>query len=484
MTELPVRPRGTVIQSGGDLPPFDDDMENLVAAGCRLTVVSLLQRTRPDAVYRLEDRHGVGVLVVPTYALSNVELQALFTFTFAQYVAAGFIDWNLASSRGLKHEPLQDVDPDTLQFIAFSSIDGLLLASLAVQPVGARRPGARLSSRDRPLLPLEEHFGWGVFNRFALLPDMPIDRIREFGRLVRNTRLGPRRTLGIRAIVELCYAASRVLMAPLRMTVDAFVGEFENDGIRPQLEFFHTPLAVLRGGLPVFAGEHLLQPALTGHDRHPFAVLVSDMRSMDERLAAIERALDRPADRVLTALAALKEMPSRATSTLIPAGGLPALCDSPMPQSHFPVQARRAARARGARLQGFRPFATLSDIEATTLGTFIQVRHVTINDHVITRGERSDGLFMVDHGMVERLGDRGPDRMMSDGDCFGIDEALTGAPVSATIVARRSTTLLCLSQDTYRDFLRDLKEVDLELHRMALATSAAGRYRGRQETPP
>jgi CRP-like cAMP-binding protein len=419
----------------------------------------------------LRNRHGVGVLAVPTHALSKSELERLLTFNFAQYLAAGFIDRHLAHNRGLQHEPTDEIDPNTVHFIAFSSVDGLLLASLAVQPISTRRPSPRLASRDRPLLPLEEHFGWGVFNRCALLPDMPIDRVREFGRFVRNSRLGFQRSLGARAVVELCYAASRALMGPLRMTIDAFVGEFEDNGIRPRLEFFHTPLAILRGGLPVFAGEHLLQPALTGHDRHPFAVLVSDMQTMCQRLDDIEHALEQPGDRALTAL---NSIPSRATSSLIPEGGLPELCDTPILQSELPVPERRALRARGARLRLSRPFTTLSDLEATTLVILMQTRQVATDEAVITCGELSDCLYVIDRGLVETRGETGADRTLSAGECFGVEGLLTGARASATIVARCPTTLWCLRRDIYRRYVRELEDIDLELHRLALATAPLG----------
>jgi CRP-like cAMP-binding protein len=85
---------------------------------------------------------------------------------------------------------------------------------------------------------------------------------------------------------------------------------------------------------------------------------------------------------------------------------------------------------------------------------------------------------MVEHGSVDWLEEGRPGQIMGEGDCFGFEGLLTGAPARATVVARRPTVLLCLSRDLYDRYLRELKDVELELHRLALRSISSPRHLG------
>ena len=197
--------------------------------------------------------------------------------------------------------------------------------------------------------------------------------------------------------------------------------------------------------------EEAFQAGFEGHDRHPFAVLVSDLASMVERVAAIEAALAQPDGRGLLALHALAQVPSRATSSLVPLRGVPALADTALPQRELTLPDRRCARSLGDRLRAFSPFASLSDTEATTLAARLARGHVRAGQPIVTRGRPSAGLVLVEDGRAEVRGASGlVTRTLGPGDCCGAASLLTGTDAAGHVVARCPMTVLRLERDTYR----------------------------------
>ena len=269
-------------------------LERVVAAGCSIRLPQLRDERRAGVLHRVSDRHGVSVVALRAETVGTDERDALLRFRFAQYLAVGFVDTELAQRERLVRDPGGADAPGSVDCVALDASDGLVLASLSMRAPAAAPAGTTLSTRERPLLPLEEHFGWGALNRLRLLPELPLDRVRELSRFVKNNRLGERAELGTRAVVEVCIAALRCLTGPLSLEVEAFAGEFEDAVARRHLEFLHTPFTMVRGGLPAFEPGHFLRPALDGRVRYPFAGLVSDLTSTAARLQAIEAALGEP----------------------------------------------------------------------------------------------------------------------------------------------------------------------------------------------
>ena len=328
--------------------------------------------------------------------------------------------------------------------------------------------GTTLSTRDRPLLPLEEHFGWGALNRLRLLPELPLERLRELSRFVKNQRLGERAELGTRAVVEVCVAALRCLTGPLSLEVEAFAGEFEDAVARRHLEFLQTPFVMLRGGLPAFEPGHFLRPALDGRTRYPFAGLVSDLASTATRLQAIEAALAEPG---LDALMRLAAAPAQKPpcSSLLPRDGVAILADTPLPQRELGAAARRRARALGARLRSFAPLAGLSDTECTTLHRLLEPLRVAAGATVVARGEPADALFLIERGEAQVRGSA----TLGAGDWFGEIGLLTGGRRTADVVAATPLRLLRLGGEVFRRHLHPLPDVHDELSRVALLRAAA-----------
>jgi hypothetical protein len=443
-------------------------LERLVENGSAIALPGLTGGRSPGALYGVRNRNGVGVIAVPGAALDDDQQRALLRFRFAQYLAAGFVDPELAYRGRMRQEPLAEPEPETVNCVAFSPSDGRLLAYLALRAPASAPPGTTLRTRERPLFPLEEHFGWGALNRLQLLPDVPLDRIRELGRFVKNHRPGEHAGVVMRAVLEVCVAGFHVLTGPLRSSVDAFVGEFEDVVARRHLEFLHAPFAMLRGGLPAFDAEHFLAPALNGRARYPFAGWLSDLTATTGRLRAIEAALALPGDAGLAALARLREdVGALRRSSLEPPGGVPSLADTALPQRETSLEERLRARERGRGLLGFQALAGLSETEATTLAMFLDELTVQSGARVVTRGDQSDAIYLIDRGRAEvrgvgRAGGLGP------GDLFGEIGLLTGRPRSADVVARSTLRLLRLGRDTFDRHLAALPDVAGNLRRLAL----------------
>lgn len=447
--------------------------ERVMEAGSAIALPELTRGRWPAALYRVRDRNGLGVIALKGSALTEEQERKLLQFRFAQYLAAGFVDRDLAHRQRMDQEPLSEPEPETVNCIAFSARDGRVLAYLALRAPGPAAAGTTLRKRERPLLPLEEHFGWGALNRLQLLPDVPLDRIRELGRFVKNHRPGRHASLARRAVLEVCVAGFHVLSGPLHRSVDAFVGEFEDVVARRHLEFLHAPFVMLRGGLPAFAAQHFLAPALDGRARYPFAGWVSDLTAIAHRLEAIEAALATPGDAGLVALAGLAgEAGEVRPSSLEPPGGVPSLANTTLPQRDTCLEERLRARERGRGLRRFRALAQLSETEATTLHAFLDEVTVRTGARALTRGSRSDALYLIDRGLADVRG-AGRAGRLGPGELFGEIGLLTGRPRSADVVARSTLRLLRLGRDTFERYLESLPDVAGELRRLALTRAAA-----------
>ena len=446
-------------------------LERLVKSGSAIEIPELVQDMWPAALYEVQDRGGVSVLVLRTTTLTPGQRTSLLRFQFAQYVAAGFMDEEILFGRRLEYDAWPS--PRTgVHSVAFSASSGRILATLDLR--GTPSPsGATPNSYDRPLLPIEERFGWGVFNRLRLLPELPLDRIHELGRFAKNHSPQVKIGEGVRAAVEVCVGMARALTQALHLEVEAFIGEFEDSSARKHLEFLHTPMVVSRGGLPTVARDHHHRAGLEGRARYPFAVLVSDMRTMASRLQAVEDALELPGDQALSRLLELKSERRRPPSSLEPPDGLPALANTPLPQCDFSLPARLKARRAGHRLRDFRPLAGLSEAEACALRTLLDREHFEAGQIVLSRGSPSESLYLIDTGEVQV--NRGPGLvpiMLGPGEHFGEIGLLSGSRSTAEVVAQTELGLLRLGREAYLRYLRELPQVDHELTRVALARAA------------
>jgi hypothetical protein len=437
-----------------------------------------------DSIYRVPERSGIGVIALPGSGLESDELVALMRYRLAQYLDSDFVDGRVVYEQRLEHEPLDAVSDEDIHIVAGSAETGELLCYAIVEAPPEAPPEVRVRDRDRPLFPVEQVHGWGVYNRLRILPDLQIAKVRELGRFVRNQHLPPIADAAVRAPVEVFLAACRMITGSLAMNIDAMIGDFEEAIVKQNLDFFNVPMVVLHGTVPYVPEGKLLYPRYQYRTVYPFACLALDGIHALPRLDAIDEALAQPGTLGLIELMRAREEHTRARSSLEPPEGLPELADTPLPQEGVRMEARRGLRETGARLQTADLFSGLSDSEAAVLGSCMERMEARAGEMVVRQGEPGDALFLIEEGtaeVVRRPRDEGPGRLVAElepGDYFGEIALVTGGERIADVIAQSPMVLRRLSKDDYVRFLSGLADVE-----RSVATTGLSRAREAAQEP-
>ena len=455
----------------------------LVDAAGEIRLPKLFSKPHKDALFSVPDRQGIAVTALKTSSLKEDELIALMRFRLAQYLEANFVAANVVYERRLEHEPLDGVFPNDIHVVAGSVDDGEILCYATLESPPEAPPGTTLRTRDRPLLPVENVHGFGIFNRLPILPDLPLQQIRELGRFVKNQRYHGVEDKSIRGPVEVGVAIFRMIAETLSFELSAVVGDLEEGVARQNLDFFRVPLVVVHGTMPTQSDDSWLFPRYLHRTVFPFACLASDAATALPRLTEIERALGRPGKLGLLALMRLRgDTGSDIRSSLRPEGGLTPLVEREMPQKGIAMAERREVREAGERLRQTDLFSGLADAEAAVLATFFEHVEVEPETVIVRQGDPADALYVVQSGEVEvRLrgsdGESTPVARIGAGDYFGEIGVLTGSSRLADVVAMEPTELLRLSKDDYERYLAQVVEVEQQLERTATgrASEAARR---------
>jgi CRP-like cAMP-binding protein len=460
-----------------DPPEIAAFVRGLVDEAARCRLPELFSVSHRDALYRLPDRHGVSVVALPTSSLSEGQLNQLMRYRLAQYLEVNFVDRRMVYEAGMEQEPLSSVAPDDIHVIAGAAGTGELLCYITSMAGPAARPGATLRDQDRRLFPVEQAHGRGIYNRLRVLPDLPIARVREWGRFVKNHRAEARPELLARAPVEVILASVRLLGGELHAEIDAVIGDFEESVAKQNMDFFHIPMVVIHGTVVHVDKTSYKYPMYRNRNHFPFAFLVSDLTPVRSRADDIERALSVPGKSGLEALFALKHKVGRIRSSLEPSEGLAPLVDTELPERRATMPVRRRLLDAGEALRAVDLFRDLSTGEAAVLGTVTERLEVAPGESVIRQGELGDDLFIIQAGTAEMrrvchpnyaavVGTLGP------GDYFGEIALVTRGPHIVEVVATTAMTLSRLSGDSYRHYLAQNTGVQLRLAQSA-ATRAA-----------
>ena len=270
------------------------------------------------SLYHLPDRHGVTAIALRTSSLSEKQLSHIMSYRLAQYVLANLIDRDVLFERQIESEPLSSVSPDDIHVLAGEPEHGQIYCYAVLRAIGTASNAAALNTRDRPLFPVEQIFGWGIFNHLPSLSSLPINRVLELSRFVKNHQAGGLGDRGVRSPIEVCVALHHVLCGPLFQTVDAVVGDVEEQGAKRHLDLFHVPATMIRSRWPCSVEDADLYQVLRHRRFYPFAFMVADLALQRSRLAAIEQALALPGDQAVRALCALKRTAQSPRSRLEP----------------------------------------------------------------------------------------------------------------------------------------------------------------------
>jgi hypothetical protein len=446
------------------------------AASIRLP--GIFREHRAGSVYRVPERGGIGVIALPTSSLATDELVQLMRYRLAQYIATDFVDGQVVSDRRLEHEPLDAVSDEDIHIVAGSPETGELFCYSVIEAPPAAPPATRVRDRDRPLFPVEQVHGWGIYNRLRILPDLPVAKVRELGRFVKNQRLPPIADAAIRAPVEVFLAACRMVTGSLAMEVDALIGDFEEAIVKQNLQFFHVPMVVIHGTVPYLAEGSLLHPRYHFRTVYPFACLTLDGIDALPRLDAIDQALSQPGTLGLVELMRARGERPSVGSSLEPPEGLPELAETALPQEGIPMEARRELLETGARLRTAELFSGLSDAEAAILGSCMERIEAAEGDTLVREGDVGDALYLIEEGEADviRRGRGGAARIVArlgPGTYFGEISIITGGERIADVLASTPMVLRRLSKADYVRYLNGVTEVEQSLTRTALARADA-----------
>ncbi len=458
-------------------PEVEAFVNSLIENAAHARLTQLFADGHSRALYHVADRDGVGVIALRTPQLTHDELVTLMKFRLAQYVAVNFIDPEMVYEARMEHEPLTGVADGDVHVIAGSVATGEILCYAAIKASPEAPVGTTLRTRDRPLFAVEKTHGWGIYNRLRVLPDLPLGKLRELGRFVKNQRLHAFDALGLRAPVEVGLAVFRALSGPLRLEVDGLIGDLEEGVAKRNLEYFHVPLVVIHGTVPYEHEESYFFPRYQYKTVYPFATLSLDITSaMLARLDAIEAGLAKPGKEGLMALLALKRDVLSPVSTAMPPEGLAPLTNADLPQLGVPMQARRQMLNLAERLRSINLFSGLSVAEATVLGTFIEREAVPSGTVIVREGDVGDDLYLIEAGEAEaHINSRGGVPLIlatfGPGEYFGEIALLTGSERTADVVATTPMTLLRLTKDAYTRYLMHAIEVEQQITRTAMHSS-------------
>ena len=451
----------------------DAYVAGIVETAGEIRLPELFGKPHPKSIYTVGDRGGIGVTVLRTRDLSEDQLVSIMHYRLAQYIEANFVEANVVYERRLQHEPLENVFPDDIHVIAGSVEDGEILCYATLEASPEAPAGTTFRTRERPLMPVEKVHGFGIFNRLPIVPDLPLSQIRELGRFVKNHRYHGAEDRSIRGPVEVGVAIFRMVADTLSFELSAVVGDLEEGVAKQNLDFFHVPLVVVHGTMPLQGDDSWLFPRYLRRTVFPFALLASDAAAALPRLAEIEGCLARPGKLGLLSLMRLRNAKTEVPkSSLAPTNGLAALTDTALTQTDVPMAERRAVRDAGLRLGETALFAGLSEAEAAVLATFVEPLRVEPETVIVKQGDEADALYFVESGEVEvrsrdAAGASTPVARMGAGDFFGEIGVLTGGSRLADVVAVEPTDLLRLSKSNYEQYLAQVVEVDQELGRTA-----------------
>lgn len=442
-----------------------------------------------NAYYQIHDRNGVSVTVLPTTALDEDHIIRLLKYRLAQYLPINFVDAQRVYRERIEHEPRSHVLPQDIHVIAGSAATGQILCYLVIKSLPDAPAGTTLETRERPLFPAEKTHGWGVYNRLRLLPDIPVHKIREIGRFVKNQQLSALDELGVRGPIEVGVAAFRTLVGPLRADIDAIVGDLEEGIAAQNLKYFHVPMVLIHGTIPYEGEDDYLFPRYQFCNVFPFAVAVSDVSlAMKTRLNQIEDALNQTGKQAMRALLALKKDLQIPKSSLEPAAGMTNLNVSAVPQKELKMQQRRELLDLGNKLRKTELFSGLSVAEASILRNCMETVSVAPGEHIVKQGDFGDDLFLIEEGEAEvRIADpSGKERVMrtmGPGEYFGEIGLLTGGIRTANVIAKSRMQLMRLDNEHYGKYLEQVPDVDRHLHRMAAQRAVASFQQPEKRSP-
>jgi hypothetical protein len=298
---------------------IDRYIQLLMDDAARLRVPELLGAPHAAALYQVPNRGGVGVVALRTNSLSETQLSQLMSFRLAQYLLAGLIDPEVVYRERLRRDLTSSVSTRDIHVIAGVPQSGQILCYLVLRALAS---DATLRTQRRPLFPVEQAFGWGIYNDLPVLPDLSIATIVEVSRFVKNHQIDVLDEGLLRSPMEVVVGLHRLVCDPA-YEIAAMVGDIDQTVGERYFGVFHMPTIMLRDLTPRTPEEGFLGWAARSRRFCPFATLVADLARQGQRLASIEHALALPGRQGVRSLLGLRR------DALIPRSSLEVLPTQP-----------------------------------------------------------------------------------------------------------------------------------------------------------
>lgn len=448
---------------------------SIIADAARIRMVDFFRRTDDRVVHRSRPRHGIVAVVARTTELREDELLQLLQFRTAQYLAVDMIDARVVHAAGVRHDPIDGVKERDVHVVVGSPDTGEIYSSIWVRCMPDMPPGATLRTRERPSISKEEIFGRGVYDHLRILPDLPLAKIRDAGRFIKNQALSPFGAASLRAPMEAGVAFLRAILGPLREEIQAIVGDVEEGVSDRHLDYLHVPTVLVRGVLPCVRDDAWLYRRYLERRCYPYAAVMTDTDPFARRVVQIEAALELPGTDAARRLVELGREPC--PSSLLDAGEpLSKLMSIVLPQVGVPMDERRRSVAFAERLRALPAFASLSMPEATTLGRLMSRHEIEEGETFVGTGDAE--LVLVEEGSALTWvryphGGASAPREIGRGEIVGQVALVTDGACFEEGRARSPMVVWRLPGETYRQLLADAPAVDRAIARDAASALAA-----------
>jgi hypothetical protein len=294
----------------------------------------------PQSLLRRTDRHGVRLLIAPTFALPDAALDAILSWRLGQYLLTRFYDSDVVADQGMVREDASGVHDADVHGLAIDSEGGLLTYLTLKQPEGLE--AYRYGDSERPAFPCEEVHGRGWQEAIVEAADVPAAQCWELARFVTDQR---RREdpLIHRGALEIALVAARLACRPpYASRVTLVTGDLDPDIALRNLRYFFIPVATFAPHRVALPGGDPLRPRYADHPTSPFVANVADLDwATFVRWADIDLALNSGEDETYLRFLLLRQFVSVKESSL-------KRPNAPREESQYPVEALTSPSSLGA----------------------------------------------------------------------------------------------------------------------------------------
>ena len=294
----------------------------------------------PESLMSRADRHGVRLLIVPTFALPDAALDAILSWRLGQYLLTRFYDPDVVADQGLVKEDVAGVHAADVHGLAIDAEGGLLTYMTLKQPEGLE--GHLYGSAARPAYPCEEVHGRSWQDCIVNAAEIPADQCWELARFVTDQRRHEDPLIH-RGALEIALVAARLACRPAFTTrVRLVTGDLDPDIALRNLRYFFIPVATFAPHQVSLPEGHPLRPRYNDHPTAPFLANVADLDwATFVRWADIDLALNSGEQETYARFLLLRQFVSVKESSL-------KLPNQPREESQYPIEALTSPSSLGA----------------------------------------------------------------------------------------------------------------------------------------